>query len=187
MRETLARLEIEYTDADLFDLLRDLASDKTITLGVRQRPSSFSSYLAENGRVWWLYVVLLVAVFESFLVVYESPHPLLVGLRAILGLALLGFLPGYALTRATFPDVEFPILERVVLSIFLSVMVSIGIGTLLGAFFLFESVANVLLLSTASVFLAFVGSYRAFKRSSEPQSASDRKREDVLGPIPAQS
>src|SRR5438309_2274904 len=65
---------------------------------------------------------------------------------------------------------------RLTLSIFLSVMVSIGIGTLLGAVFLFQSAANVLLLSSTTVSLALIGSYRSFR-------VPDKPVEELLSPI----
>ena len=162
IREYLKSRQIDFTDDELVRLVRDLSSDGTIILK-ELKPESFSNYLGENNQVLWLYAIVMVCVLECFLVISDAQDQFVITLRAILGLVLLGFLPGYSATRAVFPRVEFPFLERMILSIFLSVMVSIGIGTLLGAVFLFQSAANVLLLSSATVFLAMIGAYRSFR------------------------
>jgi hypothetical protein len=177
IRELLNARNIDFTDDELVRLVKELGSDGTIVLR-ELKPESFSSFLGENNQIWWLYGVVMVSLVESFLVVSSSQDQLVTALRAILGLFLLGFLPGYSTTRAVFPRVQFPFLERLVLSIFLSVMISIGIGTLLGAVFLFQSAANVLLLSSATVFLALVGAYRSFKVPDEPA-------EELLDPLTA--
>ena len=177
IREQLKKKQIDFTDDELVRLVRELGSDGTIVLRELE-PESFSSYLGENNQAWWLYGVVMVALIESFLVVYASQDQLVITLRALLGLVLLGFLPGYSATRAVFPRVQFPFLERLILSIFLSVMVSIGIGTLLGAVFLFQSAANALLLSSATILLAVIGAYRSFK-------LPDKQVEEPLDPITA--
>ncbi|TMI61152.1 DUF1616 domain-containing protein [Candidatus Bathyarchaeota archaeon] len=175
IREHLRQRQITFTNDELVELVRELSSDGTIVLR-ELKSESFSGYLGENNQVWWLYGVVIVALIESFLVVYGSQDQLVTTLRAILGLVLLGYLPGYSATRAIFPRVQFPFLERLILSIFLSVMVSIGIGTLLGAVFLFQSAANVLLLSSTTVSLALIGSYRSFR-------VPDKPVEELLSPI----
>ncbi|HZD12693.1 MAG TPA: hypothetical protein VE177_04150, partial [Candidatus Binatus sp.] len=85
--------------------------------------------------------------------------------------------------RAVFPY-TLVFLERLVLSIFVSVIVAIGIGTILGAFFLFESAANVLLLSSFTIFFAFLGSYRASRLPDKSLTASGDSEEESLHPIP---
>ena len=175
IREHLRQRQITFTNDELVELVRELSSDGAIVLR-ELKAESFSGYLGKNNQVWWLYGVVIVALIESFLVVYGSQDQLVTTLRAILGLVLLGYLPGYSATRAIFPRVHFPFLERLILSIFLSVMVSIGIGTLLGAVFLFQSAANVLLLSSTTVSLALIGSYRSFR-------VPDKPVEELLSPI----
>jgi hypothetical protein len=177
IREYLKSRQIDFTDDELVRLVRGLGSDGTIILkGLKSE--SFSSYLSGNKQGWWLYAVVMVSMIESFLVVYGSQDPLVTTLRALLGLVLLGYLPGFSGTHAVFPRVQFPFLERLILSIFLSVMISIGIGTLLGAVFLFQSAANVLLLGSATVVLALIGSYRSYGVPAKPV-------EELLNPITA--
>ncbi len=177
IREYLKSKQIDFTDDELVRLVRELSSDGTVILK-DLKSESFSGYLGGNNQVWWLYAVVMVSMIESFLVIYGSQDQLLTALRAVLGLVLLGFLPGYSATRAVFPRVRFPFLERLILSIFLSVMISIGIGTLLGAVFLFQSAANVLLLGSATIVLALIGSYRSFRVPAKPI-------EELLSPITA--
>ena len=175
IREHLRQRQITFTNDELVELVRELSSDGTIVLR-ELKAESFSGYLGENTQVWWLYGVVIVALIESFLVVYGSQDQLVTTLRAILGLVLLGYLPGYSAARAIFPRVHFPFLERLILSIFLSVMVSIGIGTLLGAVFLFQSAANVLIISSATILLGLIGAYRSFRVPEKPV-------EELVSPI----
>jgi len=175
IREHLRQRQITFTNDELVELVRELSSDGTIVLR-ELKAESFSGYLGENNQVWWLYGVVIVALIESFLVVYGSQDQLVTTLRAILGLVLLGYLPGYSAARAIFPRVHFPFLERLILSIFLSVMVSIGIGTLLGAVFLFQSAANVLIISSATILLGLIGAYRSFRVPEKPV-------EELVSPI----
>jgi hypothetical protein len=167
IREYLKSRQIDFTDDELVRLVRELGSDGTIVLQ-ELKSESFSGYLGGNNKVWWLYAVVIVSVIESFLVVYGSQYQLVTTFRAVFGLVLLGYLPGFSATHAVFPRVQFPFLERLILSIFLSVMISIGIGTLLGAVFLFQSAANALLLSSATIILALIGSYRSCKVPAKP-------------------
>jgi len=167
IRRKLEESRIECTDEELISVLGELQSEGYLSLTERPVPASFSSYIVDT-RSWWMFVVFMVPVVEIFLVALDSRDPLSVFLRAALGLALLGFLPGYSSQRALFPGRELANLERMILSIFLSVVISVSIGVSLGSVYLFAAGPNVFFLSVYVQSVTLAAAYRSF--------VSDRKR-----------
>ena len=167
IRRKLEESRIECSDEELIGILKELQSEGYLSLTERPMPASFSSYLVD-ARSWWMFVIFMIPVVEVFLVVLDSYDPLSVFLRAVLGLGLLGFLPGYSSQRALFPGRELSNLERVILSIFLSVVISVSIGVSLGAVYWFTAGPNVFFLSAYVQSVTVAAAYRSF--------VSDRKR-----------
>src|SRR5438445_11415353 len=93
---------------------------------------SFPRFLLDACNSWWVYGVVSISILELFLVAYPTQNTLLVSLRRMFGLGLLGFLPGYSTVQILFPTNELHVLERLLLSIFLSLVISRGIGAALG-------------------------------------------------------
>ncbi len=89
--------------------------------------------------------------------------------RIVLGLGVLGFLPGYSSQRALFPGKDLPILEQLLLSIFLSIIISVSIGISLGFVFLFRPELNVALLSLYIFVVTLVAGYRSFHAERKRQ------------------
>lgn len=159
--EILKSRGIEFTDQELLDYVSRLTSEGVLALG-NPRPLDFLGFLAEYNQTSWIYVTVMIPLVESFLVLFDSQNPILVFFRLILGVLLLAFLPGYCGIRALFPQKSPALLERVILSIFLSLIISISIGTILGSVLLFESATNVLLLTSITILLAVTAAYRNF-------------------------
>src|SRR5713101_3180972 len=115
---------------------------------------------------------MVVPAAETVLVTSNSPEPMLSLLRNILGLVILGFLPGFLTVRALFPEATMPRLEIALMSIFLSLVVAVGTGMVLGLgpFFLPTNVS--LALTSYSVLCALGAGHRNF--------SSNRKREAHL-------
>ncbi len=161
LRDLLIKSKIEFTDEELVGLVGQLSGEKVLVLG-NPKPDSFMGFLAEYDRAPWLYPMILLPLVESFLVLYPSQEPVSVFLRVVLGLGLLGFMPGHAAVRALFPREPLSVLEKLLLSIFLSVIISISLGTILGSVFLFEAGTNVLLLSSVTILFTVIAGYRTF-------------------------
>jgi uncharacterized protein DUF1616 len=139
-------------------------------------PESFLAFLADRDRVPWLYASTILSLAESLLVIYGSQAQPFALLRLVLGLVLLGFAPGYLAVRAIFPLHPPSTLEMLILSIFFSVMISIGIGTILGASSLFQGESNVLLLAFVTICMGLIAAHRTFTMS---------KKQGRIRPVPA--
>ncbi len=122
---------------------------------------SFASYLRNYRRSFWVYLIIAVSLAETVLVVYGSDSTTLVPLRALLGVLMLGFIPGYSSQRAIFPVGEIRVLERILLSVFLSIIVSISLGTVLGFVLAFRPGANAIVLALYTVMATLYAGYRS--------------------------
>ena len=173
LKRRLAENGIGSTEESLLDAIRQLQSDGTVVLGDHLRRDSFLSFLGDVYNNWWIPLVLAVSIVEPLLV-YGNPS-ILGPLRAALGLALLGYLPGYATVHALFPGDALKPLERILLSIFLSVVVSIAIGVSLGAVYQFTAINSTLGSSGFTIAVCLVGAHREYVKSKiEAETASKR-------------
>jgi hypothetical protein len=162
LKSRLANEGIRSSDEDLLDIIGELQRDGEIHLLVPVLLDSFPRYLADAVNSWWIYVTVLVSLSEIFLVRYNVQDPFLGGVRLLFGLGLLGFLPGYATVQILFPRRQVSLLEQILLGIFLSVIVSIALGVLLGAGYFFSPVSAVLLSSVFATVASIVAGYRRY-------------------------
>jgi hypothetical protein len=166
LKKCLEDERIEVSDEELLPLVKQMQSGGEIRLYLPGRASSFEEYLTSYWDTWWVYLAVIVAVSESFLVFLESQAGLLLFVRMVFGVGLLGFVPGYLTVRIIFPGGQINILEQLMLSIFLSVLVSITIGVVLGLGPFFLPSYNVLLLSLYVLAAAPVAAYRSYRFST---------------------
>jgi hypothetical protein len=163
LKRRLAENGIGSTDESLLDAIRELQSDGTIMLHDPLRHDSFLSFLTDVYDNWWVLFTVAVAIIEPLLVYGNQSN--LSPLRAVLGLALLGYLPGYATVHGLFPGDVLKPLERILLSIFLSVVISIAIGVSLGAIYEFTAINSTLGSSAFTIVACLVGAHREFVKS----------------------
>ena len=166
LRSHLKRADLKWSDEELVDLVDQLSSEGSIGFQASVS-SSFPEFLTDPFHSWWVYLVLLMSGAELLLVDYGPSNQISVLFRQVLGLALLGFLPGYSTFRVVFPQSELTIIERIVLSIFLSILVSIISGTILGSVLLFKAATTVIVLTAFTFVMTLVASYRSFALSKE--------------------
>ncbi len=130
-RTTLRELYISLREAgsdiseeDFLNAINSLVRDDDIALEDDISPeTSFSSYLARWELNVSLYAILMVCVL-TLLAVYFLPEQFpLVAARWLLGSALVVLLPGYVSIEALFPKREIDDLERLALSLGLSVAI----------------------------------------------------------------
>jgi Protein of unknown function (DUF1616) len=160
---------IEVGDEELANLIKQMRSSGQIRLFVRGKPDSFEEYLTSYADTWWVYLAIIVAVSESFLVFTESQTSGLSFLKTVFGLGLLGFVPGYMTVRIVFPGGQINILEQLLLSIFLSVLLSITVGVVLGLGPFFLPSYNALLLSLYVLTTAPIAAYRSYRVPARTQ------------------
>jgi hypothetical protein len=163
LRRYLEDEMIDAGDEELLPLIKQMQSSGEIRLYLSARASSFEDYLTSYWDTWWVYLAVIVAVSESFLVFLESQSGPLLFLRMVFGVGLLGFVPGYLTIRIIFPGRQINVLEQILASIFLSVLVSITIGVVLGLGPFFVPSYNVLLLSLYVLAAAPVAAFRSYR------------------------
>ena len=97
-------MDLRIRDEDLISLVGELSADGLIDLQVPQSATSFSGYMSDFRLSGWLYSLLGLALAETLLVEYGSEDGFLASSRLILGLLLLGLIPGYSTVKLIFPD-----------------------------------------------------------------------------------
>jgi hypothetical protein len=163
LKKCLEEEMIDVSDQELLPLITQMQSRREIRLYLPARASSFDEYLTSYWDTWWVYLAVIVAVSESFLVFLESQTGPLFFLRMVFGVGLLGFVPGYLTVRIIFPGGQLNVLEQLLLSVFLSVLVSITIGVVLGLGPFFLPSYNTLLISLYVLAAAPTAAYRTYR------------------------
>ena len=162
LKRSLSELKVEVSDEELIAMVRQLSVERLVNLDTTPEQSSFSEYLIDIGQSGWMYGSLVLALTETLLVEFRPMNPVLAAFRLIVGFALLGFLPGYSILRAVFPHGGISLLEQLVLSVFLSILVSILTGVALGALGDLQATSNTLLLAILTFGLSLLAAYRAY-------------------------
>jgi hypothetical protein len=162
LKSRLATEGIRSSDEDLLEVIQELQQDGEIRLLRPVSLNSFPGFLADLSNSWWIFATVLISLTEIFLVRYNAQDSFLGGARLLLGLGLLGFLPGYASVQILFPKDQLSLLEQILLSIFLSVMVSIALGVALGAGYFFSPVAGAILSGIYTMFASVFAGYRRY-------------------------
>ena len=148
----------------LLVLIDQMVSDGTINASLKHA-SSFREYVLDIWTTWWFYASIIVALVEVVLVVSKAESGVALFIRIIFGLGILGIIPGFVTTLVLFPRGQLVFLERIALSIFLSVLISIAIGVLLGLGPYFQPSNNVIVLAGYVVLVDVAAGYRAYQFS----------------------
>jgi len=162
LKRSLLELRVEVSDEELIAMVRQLSVERLVNLDTTTELSSFSEYLIDIGQSGWMYGSLVLALTETLLVEFRPMNPVLAAFRLIVGFALLGFLPGYSILRVVFPHGGISFLEQLVLSVFLSILVSVLTGVALGALGDLQATSNTLLLAILTFGLSLLAAYRAY-------------------------
>ncbi len=151
---------------DILDAVRRLAHKKAIML-YNSSITSFKDYLKNMYLSMTLWITTIVTAV-TILTIYVLPDALPWSIvRIVVGGAFVLFIPGYALVHLLFPSREMDIIERVALSIGLSLAVVPLTGFLLNyspwGIRLDPIVAS---MSALSITLALASVYRAYMMNS---------------------
>jgi len=161
LKKCLNEESIKFSDEELLSLVRQLQSDGTIELSMKNA-ASFKEYLIDIWTTWWFYLVIFVSISELSLVISNVKTGAALLLRNVFGLGVLGIIPGFLTVLIIFPGGQINTLEKIALSIFLSVLISITIGILLGLGPFFQPSNNIIAL-TVYIILADLGAaYRSY-------------------------
>ena len=92
---------------------------------------NFSSYLFSKYAIWfWLIIIISMASIYSVFTIPEKSIPY-VYIRYILGFIFVLLLPGFSLVKILFPKKEIDIIERIALSIGISLALVPLVGLIL--------------------------------------------------------
>jgi len=147
---------------DILDAVRRLAHKKAIML-YNSSITSFKDYLKNMYLSMTLWITVIVTAV-TILTIYVLPDAIPWSIvRIVVGGAFVLFIPGYALVQLLFPSREMDVIERVALSIGLSLAVVPLTGFLLNyspwGIRLDPIVAS---MSALSIILALASVYRAY-------------------------
>ena len=161
LQKSLKGENINVSDEKLLWLVKQLQSDGTIELSTKDA-ASFMGYLIDIWNAWWFYLVIIVALSELFLVISNAQAGAALFLRILFGLGILGIIPGSLTVMIVFPGGQVNALEKIVLSIFLSVLISITVGVLLGLGPFFQASNNIIIITVYVVLADVAASYRSY-------------------------
>ena len=94
--------------------------------------------------------------------IYDVQTGPLLFFRIVFGLGVLGIVPGFLTVLAVFPGGGVNTLEKMALGIFLSVLISITIGVVLGIGPLFRATNNIILLTGYVIIVDVTAGYRRY-------------------------
>ena len=161
LQKSLKGENINVSDEKLLWLVKQLQSDGTIELSTKDA-ASFREYLIDIWNAWWFYFVIIVALSELFLVISNAQAGAALFLRILFGLGILGIIPGSLTVMIVFPGGQVNALEKIALSIFLSVLISITVGVLLGLGPFFQASNNIIIITVYVVLADVAASYRSY-------------------------
>ena len=142
-------------------MIEQLKAGGSIKLSLKPR-GSFKNYLANVRNAWWFYVVIIVAVSEVFFVISDVRTGPFLFLRIVFGLGVLGLIPGFLTVLVLFPGGGVNTLEKIALGIFLSVLISITVGVVLGVGPFFQASNDIILLTVYVIVVDVIASYRSY-------------------------
>ncbi len=161
LKKSLTQEGIRLNDPKLLPMIEQLQSEGTITLSFKPL-GSFKEYLADVWSSWWFYIVIIVAASELFFVISDVQTGPFLLLRIVFGLGVLGIVPGFLTVLTVFPGGGVNTLEKIALGIFLSVLISITVGVVLGIGPLFQASSNTILLTGYVILLDVTAGYRRY-------------------------
>jgi len=129
----LVQREYKWSRSEILERVIQLQRLGKIVLKEAAPPSAFTlrEYVFSSQTYWyWLTIVVSAITVVLVFTVPEDLYPIVYA-RHILGLIFVLWLPGYTFVRALFPRKELDIIERVALSIGMSMAIVPIVGLLL--------------------------------------------------------
>jgi uncharacterized membrane protein len=167
LKKSLNAENIKIREEELLQLIKQLQSDGTVTLSIRAA-ASIKEYLTDIWSTWWFYLAIIVSISELALVVLNATTGASLFLRIIFGLAMLGIIPGFLTVLIVFPGGQINTLEKIALSIFLSVLISITVGVVLGLGQFFQPSNNIIILTIYVIVADIAAGYRSYNFLRKP-------------------
>jgi len=125
VKELIQLIQLErpnVSDQQIRERILKLENQEKITL---KKPSTspspiFSTYLTSSDARWYWITILLAIITTIAVFIIQQDSSQLMYVRNILGAVFVLFLPGYSFIKALFPEKELDNIERIALSIGMS-------------------------------------------------------------------
>jgi len=130
---TLVKEKIKITEKEILDHIIKLQNAGKIRLErqIPPTPMKLAAYLRTEYSIWyWVAITTAIVTAAVVFTVPEDAYPI-VYLRYILGSIFILWLPGYTFIKALFPEKELDSIERIALSIGMSLALVPIVGLLL--------------------------------------------------------
>ncbi len=176
--ELAKKLKLE--EEALAELLLELESEEKIEL-IETIPAdiSFFEYLRKIDNTAWFYLIVLGITLTVIFTLILPSSLITDTIRFIVGLFFIIFFPGYAILETLFPrrsDLQF--MERLVLSVGLSIALVPAIGFILNYSFGIFPTTTVISLSIVTLALSFLALVRKYKIGKEALNGLKSKPAD---------
>lgn len=172
----------EIAEEDIYNIVRELEKDNKINLGFpkkqRELPKKISNYLFKmhyfSIEFWLIFILSLIFLGLGFT---TGNIPFLHFLKSIFGGIYIMIIPGWTITNLFFPQIYEVIdqIERILLSLGVSIGISIFSGLLLNKVWIINSIALTITIGCFSlVLLVFSVVIRLFIGSQKSKVVLDR-------------
>ena len=159
----LQQIDKLITFEEIRETISELREEKKVTLLEPLAEVSFSKHVTSFSAVmpfWLTIAVTITCIFTIYLMPPDSVWSLV---RIIVGMIFVLFIPGYLLIQLLYPGKEMDMIERLALSLGLSLALTALIGLILNySPWGIRLEPMVILLSLFSITLALGGTYRIF-------------------------
>ncbi|MGQ9680880.1 MAG: DUF1616 domain-containing protein [Candidatus Bathyarchaeia archaeon] len=129
----IAHLQLSIPKEELLDIILNLQAEKRISLTLPEKRVQYGlrEYFFKGGIYWfWIIIFSSIAATLSVFLIPEGSYPVVL-LRYVLGSLFVLFLPGFSLIKALFPRKELDNMEKIALSLGLSLAIVPIFGLLL--------------------------------------------------------
>ena len=169
----IAHLQLSIPKKKLLDIIFRLQDEGKINLKLPEKKIQYSlrEYFFKGGLYWfWVIILLSTTSTLTIFLIPENAYPLTVA-RYILGSLFVLFLPGFSLVKALFPKKELDNVERIALSLGLSLAIVPIFGLLLNYTpWGIRLTPVTLVLLSYTVFLSFIAVIREYnEKFSKPE------------------
>lgn len=168
----IAHLQLSIPKEELLDIILNLQAEKRISLTLPEKRVQYGlrEYFFKGGIYWfWIIIFSSIAATLSVFLIPEGSYPIVL-LRYVLGSLFVLFLPGFSLIKALFPRKELDNMEKIALSLGLSMAIVPIFGLLLNYTpWGIRLTPITLVLLSYTLFLSFVAVIREYnERSPKP-------------------
>ena len=146
------------------DAVRELEYEGKIKLHHAAVQGSFFNYISKNYysslKLWLSLILISISLGSIYFFPSLGPFSLL---RIIAGGIAVFFIPGYGLIRLLFPRKDFPPIERIGLSLILSLLIIPMLWLALDWLRVWAEINSVIYVSVAGILVMFASTYRQFQ------------------------